>query len=378
MSATAVPLRQLKIAPREAFSWLKAMPLYPKIYWANRERSRIVAAVGIGEEGSSLFAFRPFCERVSPEWSEFLSLGPFSPRMTLSIQGDAASFTGSLHLAKQRCPLSPPPFHINRVRHVPSQEHWIQSIGEALSSIRQGALDKIVLARKVELECETAIDPIALCQEIDGPGRTVFLFQPSPACAFLGASPERLYRRIGNWIECDAMAGTCPKGEEAALLKSEKDALEFRIVKERLLETLAPFCRGALQASATSIRSTPAVSHLYSQITGELKEGVQDSDLLDALHPTAAVGGWPKSEALGRLLEVEPFARGLYAAPIGWQSPEEAEFAVALRSCLVQGSRASLFAGTGIVEGSDPLLEWEESRQKMADWNRCFKSKSRS
>src|SRR5690606_30300440 len=104
----------------------------------------------------------------------------------------------------------------------------------------------------------------------------------------------------------------------------------------------------------------------------ELKDGVDDRMLLNALHPTPALGGWPKEKASAWQRENEPFVRGLYGAPIGVLSEERAEFAVAIRSALVIDSLARLYACTGIVAGSDPALEWDESEQKLLQWRPLF------
>jgi menaquinone-specific isochorismate synthase len=171
---------------------------------------------------------------------------------------------------------------------------------------------------------------------------------------------------------CDALAGTRPCHQKEELFTSEKDRREFFIVQKRIIDSLSPHCESMPIASDLTIRSSSQICHFHSQIAGHLKKGVTDEILLDALHPTPAVGGHPSKEALNFLKRHEPFARGLYAAPLGWTGPETADFAVGIRSCLIQNNRAYLYAGTGIVEGSDPLSEWEETEHKLSQWNGIF------
>jgi menaquinone-specific isochorismate synthase len=230
----------------------------------------------------------------------------------------------------------------------------------------------VVLARRVEIDCSSTIDPIDLCRSIDSPGRTIFIIQPTAQSAFLGASPEILYQRQGRSIACDALAGTRPIHRKDELLQSEKDLHEFRIVRNRIVDALSDLCQMSPTSSPHTIRSTPQVGHLYSQINAILKDRITDDALLNALHPTPAVGGHPTREALSFIRKREPFERGLYAAPIGWMSRAKAEFAVGIRSCLIQKKRAYLYAGTGIVEGSDPKLEWDETEHKLSEWKRIF------
>lgn len=369
-----------EIAPIDLFSWLRDSPLYPKLYWANREGTLRVAGVGSAplSKHSHQFGWRLFESNSAPEWSDFSADCFFLPRFEL-IAKEGRMFAlenGSLDLAP-RLGDFPPIAPFARMEHCkaalrPSKAEWLGQVDSALQSIRERHLEKVVLARKIELRCPSPIDPIALCRAIEAPGQTVFFLQKAPSSAFLGASPERLYKRTNRRIECDALAGTRAKDRADELLQSEKDIREFHLVKDRILESLSPLCEKKPAASADGLKFTPTLCHLYASIEGHLKDGVRDDDILDALHPTPAVGGWPKDRAVAFLSSRELFARGLYAAPIGWRHADEAEFAVGIRSCLVRNSEAHLYAGTGIVHGSDPELEWEESQQKLSIWNPYF------
>lgn len=328
------------------------MQLYPKFYWQNRE-GEAVAGCGEADEGPRFF-LQNFCSKSDPAWNSFYAFTP-----SCLEKGSEPS---------NPLPFSPP---LAKKRKQSCKE-WISMVENALFAIQEKKFEKVVVAKKVSLETLSPVDPLALLSNLKRPGQFAFCIQPSPQIAFLGSTPERLYRRIGRIIECDALAGTRPLHLENELLRSEKDLREFRIVEQAIVQTLAKFCRTKPTLSKLSISRTSTLCHLHTNITGELKEGVNDEVLIQALHPSPAVGGWPRRAAMNFLKKHECFARGLYAAPIGLLEKERAELAVGIRSCLIVGSRISLFAGTGIVAGSDPLAEWKESEQKLQHWSALF------
>lgn len=301
-----------------------------------------------------LFTWQSYCSKQSSEWQLF------SP----------ALITGELIQKNELPPFSP----LKKLSSVckPNRAEWEKKIRNALWAIQTGELDKVVIAKRIEVDCERLIDPLALFSALKKPGQTNFFLQVASHTAFLGSSPERLYKREGRFIECDALAGTRSLCTKEELLTSEKDLREFGIVKERIAGALRPLSQSKVQISPVRIACTPTVGHLYAKISATLKDEIDDRMILSALHPTPALGGWPKKTAAAWQRKHEPFARGLYGAPIGYYSKEKAEFAVAIRSCLVVDSRVYLFAGTGIVQGSDPALEWEESEQKLVQWESLF------
>jgi menaquinone-specific isochorismate synthase len=364
----------------DLLAWLNAMPLYPKLYWASRENDFEIAAVGSAPPHSACrqFGWRSFMPTQAPEWRDFASSRFFLPRFELIRRGSKCLFAEnwntvpSDHLAGRQSPISNSSYRIEKTGSLPDRPDWILGVERALEAIEEKHFEKVVLARRFEIDCSQTVDPLALLQSIHSPGQTLFFFQPMPASAFLGASPEMLYQRHQRRIVCDALAGTRPLHAQGELLESEKEMNEFLIVKDRIIDAISPLCKSPPAASPHTIRSARQAAHLYSQISAELSDNVTDEDLLNALHPTPAVAGYPKNEALSFISSAEPFARGLYAAPIGWMSPEAAAFAVGIRSCLIQGSRAYLYAGTGIVKGSDPASEWEESELKLSIFRSIF------
>ncbi|MBF8262619.1 MAG: isochorismate synthase, chloroplastic [Parachlamydiales bacterium] len=340
----------------DLFSFLRTSTLYPKIYWSSRNSDTTIAAVGVfdGPTNRRAFTFRHFTPTDAVEWQDFPHALTITPRFEVIGRR-----------SKQDLPQPQGPI-VFKKESSHSSKSWKIQIEQALNAIGQKHFEKVVMAKRVSLFCSSTIDPLSLCQSLQGPHQTVFLFQPTPTSAFLGATPEMLYRRSNRKIECDALAGTRLLARQEELLTSEKDIREFSIVQNQILDVLSPLCQSPPQATARAIRTTPRLAHLYSQISAMIFDDVTDEQLIRTLHPTPAVGGYPRQNALSFIKATEPFARGLYAAPIGWTSDSDAEIAIGIRSCLIQGSTAHLFAGTGIVEGSDPMKEWDESEHKLS------------
>ncbi len=254
-------------------------------------------------------------------------------------------------------------------RFLPDRKQWIEAVERALAR----KLEKIVLARCQILELEEEPDPFALIAALKSKAQGAYLFCFSEGnTAFLGASPERLFFREGETFYSEAMAGTRPRGktesEDAAnsreLLNSAKDLRELSPVKNFLKTALTPLCQSAPSFSPIGIYKTQNVQHLYSQCKGKLRIGTSDQEILNRIHPTPALCGTPTDAAFDLIRELEPFERGLYGGALGWSTPESSEWAVGIRSCLVRGTLVYIYTGTGIVEGSDPVEEWEELNQK--------------
>lgn len=260
----------------------------------------------------------------------------------------------------------------------PDRAGWERNIRLALEAFRTGDLNKIVLARKAVFEFAGELDPVTLMHRLKSatPDCFHFCYMPASDVAFVGASPERLYRREERRIETESVAGTRmrvadPEKDEhlgRALLESEKDRREHAYVRDGIRDALQPLCDAFVMDESPSLLKLARGQHLYTGARGLVREGVSDADLIGALHPTPAIGGTPTDRALRRIAEWEPFDRGWYAAPVGWVSRDAAEFAVAIRSGLVRPGRLSLFSGAGIVEGSTADSEWEEIELKIRDF----------
>ncbi len=273
------------------------------------------------------------------------------------------------------------PTPVSRVDR-PDLPGWRQNIGRALAAFSEGRLGKIVLARRVEFGFDGDLDPTLLLGSLQAatPGCFHFYAEPEDGVAFLGASPERLFRRDGSSVVSEAVAGTRPRGTSLEndiglrddLMRSAKDRAEHSYVRIGIGETLAPLCEEFEIEEVVSDMKLARGRHLRSRVRGTLREGVTDAVLLDALHPTPAVGGHPRVEALQEIKDLEPFDRGCYAGPVGWIGDEASEFAVGIRSGLVRGRTLDLFSGAGIVAGSMPDEEWAEIEQKIGDFIGVF------
>lgn len=251
---------------------------------------------------------------------------------------------------------------------------WQAAVADAAAAIRRGEAAKVVLARSVQATAPHDLDVAGALRQLraDLPECHVFAAWRRGR-AFVGASPERLVRLDGREVRSSSLAGSIGRGatphEDAgnvrALLASAKDRAEHEMVREALRDTLADMCDELAVAGEPEILTLPHVHHLHTPMRARLRPAHSLLDVVGRLHPTPAVGGAPREAALRYLREREPLDRGWYAAPVGWLGAGHGEFAVALRSALVSGNRAWLFAGCGVMADSDPRREFEESLLKL-------------
>jgi isochorismate synthase len=293
-------------------------------------------------------------------------------------------------LVPQQKPVSAPACS---VRPVPEPEEYERGVARALRRMEHGDLTKAVLARSLELTSAESIDvrevlrnlamadPASYTFAVDLPRRgedgTRDSYGPQPPLerTFLGASPELLVSRRGNEVRSNPMAGSRPRSTDpdedkrraAELAASEKDHREHAVVVEAVAEALRPFCTELHVPQAPTVVSTNAMWHLATEITGELRDGSTTSlHLADALHPTPAVCGTPIDRAREVIAETEPFERGYYAGMVGWcDAAGDGEWVVAIRCAEVEDQEMRLFAGAGIVPGSDPAEELAETSAKF-------------
>ncbi|MGH8019431.1 MAG: isochorismate synthase, partial [Opitutaceae bacterium] len=249
-----------------------------------------------------------------------------------------------------------------RTHEVGTRGGFEQSVETALDMIKRGAFHKIVLARAFDAVSLEAFHPLALLNTLRGrfPDCYAFSFGNGKGQSFIGASPERLVRMRRREVLTEALAGSAPRGrtasEDAAfgagLLKSEKDLREHALVVDSLIRRLVSLGLAPEVSARPRLRQVSNVQHLLSPITATAPNGLHILDTVGVLHPTPAVGGTPREAACSHIRSLEPFARGLYAGPLGWaDAAGGGEFLVGIRSALVDGARARLFAGAGIVEG---------------------------
>jgi menaquinone-specific isochorismate synthase len=279
----------------------------------------------------------------------------------------------------------PPPKVLGR-NDFPDKKAWDFTFARVLNDIHNRQFEKIVLARKSAFKFDVALRSSALMKHLKDrtPNCFHFIFQPSQEFALLGASPERLYKKEKQNIWSEAIAGTRPRGRddlhdlelENELLNSNKDADEHRIVVEMIHEALAPLCHTLTSENTFNLQKLNGSQHLITRLEGALKDTVSDDQLLECLHPTPAVGGWPTLEAIKAIKTHESFDRGWYAGPIGYVGNETSEFAVAIRSGLIDRDQLSLYAGAGIVSGSSSDSEWDEIENKISKFIDVFNIKS--
>jgi isochorismate synthase len=230
----------------------------------------------------------------------------------------------------------------------------------------------VVLARELEVETDRPFHRAAVLRRLRDRAAGAYLYASGP---FLGASPELLVARHGGLATSQPMAGTVASGGTADaearrlawLRSSDKAAAEHGVVVDAVAETLTKVADQVDVTPAEVVR-LPTVAHLATRVTARLTEPLPSAlELAGLLHPTPAVGGVPRDLALAVLAELEPFARGPYAGPVGWvDAAGEGEWAIAIRCATLTGAGARLVAGAGIVAGSDPEAEWAETEWKLA------------
>ena len=257
-----------------------------------------------------------------------------------------------------------------------SYSEWAQMIEKARQTFADTPLQKVVLSRIAQLRARRPIDILHVLTHLSAryPDCYNFLFEPQPGHAFLGATPELLVRVRGTALETMALAGSIQRGANAtedaelaaALLASAKDRHEHCLVVSALRQCLQPLADQLTIADEPTVLTLSNIQHLYTPVKARLKglDGVLP--LVNVLHPTPALGGTPREQALEFIQVHEPTLRGWYAAPVGWiDCNMEGAFAVAIRSAVVQNQRAWAYAGAGIVADSNPQQEWDETEWKF-------------
>ncbi|XP_042017069.1 isochorismate synthase, chloroplastic-like [Salvia splendens] len=270
--------------------------------------------------------------------------------------------------------------------HVPNQASWDSAVKQALDIIttKNSSLVKVVLARSSRVLTTVEIDPLEWLTslQVEGVNAYQFCLQPPESPAFIGNTPERLFYRNRLSVCSEALAGTRARGGTESLdlqigqdlLSSAKDHHEFSVVRESIRRKLEDVCTSTVVKPSKVLRKLPRVQHLYAKLTGTLQKEDDEFKILSSLHPTPAVCGLPSEEARVLISKTEMFDRGMYAGPVGWFGGAESEFAVGIRSALVgKDSGAILYAGTGIVEGSDSSLEWKELELKTSQFTKLMK-----
>lgn len=254
---------------------------------------------------------------------------------------------------------------------------WCAAVATAVTRIRAGELQKVVLARDLLVSADVPLDPRRLLRRLAGRFPDCWTFAVD---GLLGATPELLLRRSGRQLSSRVLAGTAPRGAgaederlAAALIGSVKDRAEHALAVDSLVRALGPYCSQLHAPDEPELLTLANVRHLASDVTGtQRRRGPRGEagllELIGAVHPTAAVCGTPTPDAAAVIAELEGMDRGRYAGPVGWLDAHgDGEFGLALRCAeLVGEDSARLFAGCGIVAESDPAAELAETQSKFA------------
>jgi menaquinone-specific isochorismate synthase len=256
----------------------------------------------------------------------------------------------------------------------PEEAGWREQVTAAVERIQRGDLRKVVLAQSQTVTLGDRFSIPAIYERLGSiyPDCYRFLFAPQTGGAFFGATPETLVSRDGRTIRTQALAGSTGRGDTPAedewlareLQDSKKDGHEHQLVVDAIERQLDPYAT-AVSTGDRTVRKLATVQHLETPITADLDEDYHVLSLVEALHPTPAVGGLPPDAAWETIREAERFDRGWYASPVGWFDADgDGTFAVAIRSALARDNTATLFAGNGIVGDSDPDREYDEVQLK--------------
>ena len=353
-------------------------------------------APGVGPLLMGGFSFEPAGPR-SERWRGFPAARLVLPRILLTVGEGAAWLTLNLLvapngdadvdpaalLALRARIIDAPPARRNPAPTAPAAlisadarptTAWRGAVEAAVAAIRADALEKVVLAREVRIAAPGDFDIATVLRELRTAHQASYVFGCwHGGSAFVGASPELLVSVDAGEVHASSLAGSVGRGGTAAddaalardLLASAKDRVEHEIVRRALCDGLSRLCDDVVADAEPSLLSLPQVHHLYTDVRARLRDGHTLLELVARLHPTPAVGGEPREAALDFIREHEGLDRGWYAAPVGWLQRDRGQFAVALRSALVRGNEAALFAGCGIVGDSDADAEYAESLLKL-------------
>jgi isochorismate synthase len=271
--------------------------------------------------------------------------------------------------------LDPHPTERHHLRGAMAPEHYEGAVARAVERIGAGHLQKIVLAREVDVHAPAPHDVAAVYGVLREAFGGCFVYAIGRgAAAFIGATPEVLLRRSGLRVSTVALAGSIGRSADPSvddhlgerLLRSEKDREEHAIVARQIERTLRPHAVWVTTREEPEVVRVANIQHLATPIRAQLAAPVSAVDLAGMLHPTPAVGGEPERVALPLIPVLEGIDRGWYSGPVGWtDSSEDGEFCVALRCALVEGATARCYAGVGVVADSDPASELAETEVKL-------------
>ncbi|WHZ02099.1 isochorismate synthase [Neobacillus sp. YX16] len=274
---------------------------------------------------------------------------------------------------------SPKEIEIKRAKLLETKEifpqEWKQSVDDVVEDLKTGSLKKVVLARELRLFFDQRVKAEVILKNLYNQQQDsfIFVFESNGDC-FIGATPERLVKKQGNDVFSTCLAGSIKRGKTdeedrmlgQTLLNDKKNLIEHGYVVEMIKEALEESCEEIILPDKPQLMKIRDIQHLYTPVIGKCQKDASLLLLVERLHPTPALGGLPKEEAIEKIREVEELDRGFYAAPLGWCDYRgNGEFSVSIRSGLIQDKEASLFAGCGVVANSDSESEYLETSLKF-------------
>jgi len=382
----------------ELIEWFDAQVLFPQFYWQSRDGDEEVVALGqccsfhnintaktqLSEQqrvwggcdfGHQDYYFLPQIELTRNNNTWKLSVN-------LPVNGTEQGYDKAILLDSLANLIAPAPtpipltYKIETRSHYPEYHHWSHLVTKALTAIKQQHFAKVVLARQSILTLNRPLSAAQFLQKSRQVNQHCFhfIFALKPNDYFVGSTPERLFTRTQTQLHTEALAGTAARSDDTVedralanwLLHDPKNRYENRLVVDDLMSRLDSRCASLQVSMRPELVKLRKVQHLKHHISGELAVGVDDAELLASLQPTAAIAGLPRQPALNFIAENEPFSRGWYSGALGYVGQQQSEFCVAIRSARILDHELQLFAGAGIVPGSDPMSEWQELERKTA------------
>jgi isochorismate synthase len=365
---------------------------------AGRWRELAAAAVCDADDGLAAVGGFAFADggAAAPHWSGFAPASLLVPEVAFVRRGPEVRMTVAALVSADDLPeqllesieqrvaslrdtplalLDPAPTGRYDVVSAAPPEHYEEAVARAVARIAAGELAKIVLAREVQVHAPRVHDPAPVLGVLREAFPSCFTFCVGRGdSAFIGATPELLVRRDGLRAGTLALAGSTRRSADPAvddhlgeqLMRSTKDREEQAIVARRIERTLAPYSVWVTAAPEPVLVRVANIQHLATPIRAQLARPVAAVELVDALHPTPAVGGEPAAVARPLIPALEGIDRGWYAGPVGWtDTSEDGEFCVALRCALLTDRVARCYAGVGVVRDSDPAAELAETEIKL-------------
>jgi isochorismate synthase len=290
------------------------------------------------------------------------------------LLGDSAEAIDSLgswleHLAGKSATRELPT--LVELAQIPPAQGYEEMVRVAIERIESTRLQKVVLSRSAIIRADARLDPLAVIDRMQEREPTCTIFSlPAGDARFVGASPELLVGKSGDLVRSNPLAGTISRTEDdiAGLVESIKNGEEHRLVVEDIVSLLRPLLAELHVPASPTVVTLRAVRHLGTEITGKVSGtgGLSVIDLLRVIHPTPAIGGVPRSDALTLITEIEIGSRGLFGGAVGWMDADgDGEWVLGIRGALIEEDRAIVRAGAGIVQGSDPHDEAIETRIKL-------------